>query len=170
MVWDTIWWVALISAVGFWLPQNVIHEGAHAVAARHWGAKIISFWPFPSKKLGYFTFAHVRWQWGERHVDETADGVIAIAPQALNTLLLMVILIFAPRIENQVAFSILFGLAVTNFVDGAYNLSTLYRKRPEKARTDGWRWAVAWYVGDKQGRALVALWQLGFALMLFAPV
>lgn len=170
MVWNTVWWIDLIAALALWLPQNAIHEGAHAVAARHWGGKIIEFWPFPSKKLGYFTFAHVRWQWAEGHPDETADGVVAIAPQALNTLLLMVIFIIEPRISNPVASSILFGWALTNFVDGAYNLSTLYRKRPEVARTDGWRWAVAWKVGDGQGRALVALWQLGFALLLFAPV
>ena len=50
---------ALAWAPFSFLLHNVIHEGAHALVAVATGGKVLSFWPFPSKKIGRFTWAHV---------------------------------------------------------------------------------------------------------------
>ena len=54
--------VALAWAPFSFLLHNIIHEGAHALVARLQGARITAFWPFPGTKLGYFTFAHIKWE------------------------------------------------------------------------------------------------------------
>jgi hypothetical protein len=47
-----------------WIPfsfllHNIIHEAAHGATAIAYGGKILSFWPFPSRRTGYFTWAYV---------------------------------------------------------------------------------------------------------------
>jgi hypothetical protein len=49
-----------------WIPfsvilHNLIHEGAHGLAAILNGGRILYVWPFPSRRLGYFTWAYVEY-------------------------------------------------------------------------------------------------------------
>jgi hypothetical protein len=54
-----IWLIAVIwSAFSFFL-HITIHEAAHAIAALLAKGKVVSFFPFPSSKLGYYTWGHV---------------------------------------------------------------------------------------------------------------
>jgi len=136
----TLWWVILITGVALWIPQNAQHEGAHLLAAKHWGAETVKFWPFPGKMPnGRFAWAHYVYRGGK--FDQTAMGLVSIAPQFTNTVIMSLLLGLRWRFPEMptVAASILAGWYLTNFVDGAYNLSTFYRKVPEEARTDGWR-------------------------------
>jgi len=50
---------ALLWAPFSFLLHNVIHEGAHALVTVAYGGKVTAFFPFPSKRTGYFTWAHV---------------------------------------------------------------------------------------------------------------
>lgn len=50
---------ALIWAPFSFLLHNLIHELAHGLTATWFGARIKSIWPFPSTRLGYFTWAYV---------------------------------------------------------------------------------------------------------------
>ena len=56
-------WITLfIVLIPLWLLQNIVHELSHGLTLKmgwDWDFKI---WPFPSKKLGRFTFAHVTYQ------------------------------------------------------------------------------------------------------------
>lgn len=90
---STTLWIALVTALVLWLPQNAQHEYAHVAAHRHWGAFTWTFTPYPSWKLGYFTWAHMTYlQDPERPLSDMARGACAIAPQALNTVVLSVLL------------------------------------------------------------------------------
>jgi len=50
---------ALLWALPSFLLHNVLHEGAHALMAWFSGCTNIRLYPFPSRKLGYFTWAHM---------------------------------------------------------------------------------------------------------------
>jgi len=50
---------ALLWAPFSFLLHNVIHEGAHSLATLAFGGKVTEFFPFPSKRTGYFTWAYV---------------------------------------------------------------------------------------------------------------
>jgi hypothetical protein len=163
--------LTLLVALALWLPQNAAHEGAHILAARQWGAKLVEFVPWPSKKLGYFTWAHVRWRWENGHPGSIGDALTAIAPQFTNTVVLILCAgLYLVLPESPWGRSILTGWAITNFVDGAYNLSTVWRKRPESARTDGWRFVLAMGVKTSTARVGVLTWWILFGGALFAPI
>lgn len=170
MIWhDTILWLLPILVILWWIPQNVQHEAAHALAAKHWGAEITRFWPFPSWDHGQFqNFAHVRYSFFTS-VDETARGCIAIAPQALNTLVLCLLFTVRGVFDlTPVGNTIVAALAVTNFVDGAVNLATFYRLQP-KAETDGWKFQRLWGFKAWKMRVATVLWHLWFGLFVLIP-
>jgi hypothetical protein len=50
---------ALLWAPFSFLLHNVIHEGAHALITVVYGGRVTAFFPFPSKRTGYFTWAYV---------------------------------------------------------------------------------------------------------------
>jgi hypothetical protein len=166
---NVLFWLVPIVAVALWIPQNCQHEGMHALAARHWGAKITEFVFWPSKKAGYFTWAFVRWTGGS--YDDTARGLISIAPQFANTVILCLILGMRWRFPDMppVAASILAAWFLTNFVDGAYNLSTYYRKVPESPRSDGWSFQSRLQLSPATCRLATVAWHLWFGFHLFLP-
>lgn len=59
----SIEWIVLLVALAWAAPSfllhNLIHEGAHAVVALLFGASSVRIWPFPGKRTGSFTWAHV---------------------------------------------------------------------------------------------------------------
>lgn len=56
--------VALAWALPSFLLHNVIHEGAHALVALAAGCRDVRLWPFPGRKLGYWTWAHMTYETG----------------------------------------------------------------------------------------------------------
>lgn len=164
----TILWLLPLVAVALWLPQNAQHEGMHALAAKHWGATITEMHLFPSRKLGSFAWAYVRWEGGD--YDKTARGLISIAPQFANTVILSLILGLRWRFPDMhpVANTILAGWFTVNFVDGAVNLATFYRPTP-KPSTDGWSFADHLKLSPTVCRVTTVAWHLWFGFHAFIP-
>lgn len=66
--------------------------------------------------------------------------------------------------------SILVGVFIINFVDGAYNLGTYYRPEPEDKRTDGWKFQRDWDFSSLTCRLGAVAWHLWFGAHLLLPV
>ena len=64
--------------VSFFL-HNIIHEGSHALMAKAFGAKDITLWPFPGRRMGgHFTWAHFTFK--GPIVGGVAVAMVSIAP------------------------------------------------------------------------------------------
>jgi hypothetical protein len=171
----TILWLLPVFVLTLWLIQNVSHEGAHALTAIKYGAKIVDFWPFPSTKLGTFTFAHVSWQWGEAGAPSNKGrALISGAPLILNTVLVTVLLasrFLFPEMGAGLA-TFLSAWMLTNYVDGAVSLGTFYRPEPEFKGflTDGWSVKHQLGVPTLWCRVTAVLWHLAFGFLVLIPV
>ena len=171
MIWETLFWLLPILVLVWWIPQNAQHESAHAVAVMHWGGDILRFWPFPGRMSdGHWSWAHVEYRWTNGRPDITADGVVSIAPQFLNTVTLLVLLSISRWDIGLIPNTILCALYITNYIDGAYNLSTFYRKEPEVKRTDGWEFQHCWQIPVWLCRVGTVCWQAFFLVHLLVPV
>lgn len=105
----------LCYALLLWMPQNVIHEGSHALMGRTMGWRIKRFWPFPGCRLGYFTFAHVVFSLPPpRHMTRKRFGLIKIAPIFTNVVLIGWILVVSFRTDLPYWVA---ALALTNAID-----------------------------------------------------
>jgi hypothetical protein len=168
-------WASFVAALIFWLPQNLLHEGAHAMVAKRYGAEITRVWPFPGRMPnGEFAFAHVLWCWTAGTPGTHAQALIAIAPQLSNTLFLIVAVVLMALVGDEMptlVAAILCGLAITNYIDGAVNLSTFYRQEPpdEKKHTDGWRYQLLSRQTIFMLRMLTSCWQVVFLVILLLP-
>lgn len=128
------WIVLLIVLVPLWLLQNVIHELSHGLtlwAGWRWGFKI---WPFPSKKLGRFTFAHVIYHRTEESKDPDNKGwaLIAIMPRITNVVLITLALVPSMLISNKAIAMPFLIFMWTNLIDMCVGLLTSL-KSPNKA-------------------------------------
>jgi hypothetical protein len=172
MLWDItpLWPVAVVALV-LWFWQNVQHEGMHVLVLWHWGAEITGFKPYPTwnsslglcfARMGYRIPAGVGF-------NSTMEGVGFIAPQAANTLILLMLLAVS-RFDLPYGVEVaLAGLYISNFVDGAYNLGTFYRPEPDVKLTDGWSFQRHWGMNKWTCRICTALWHLFFGFNLFTP-
>lgn len=178
MILDGIWWVVLITALALWFVQNIQHEGMHALAARHWGAKITKFRPWPVNEEDKFSllvwkkghsWARLRWEDGE--YDTTGRGLIDIAPQFAATVTLCFIIGVRWRFPDMppVVASILAGWYVTNAVDCGYCIGGLFRKRPENPCSDAWKFVTRMGFSDAAARTAMIAWYLWFGFHLFIP-
>lgn len=80
------WIVCLIAVLPLWFLQNIIHEAAHGLTMwLGWRWKF-SIYPFPSNKLGRFTWAHVTYSSGpdSKEVDDDGKALVAIMPKIVN--------------------------------------------------------------------------------------
>lgn len=73
---------ALAWALPSFLLHNVIHEGSHALVALASGATNVKLWPFPSRRLGYFTWAHFTYDGTLSDVD---SAQVSTAPVSFET-------------------------------------------------------------------------------------
>jgi hypothetical protein len=72
----------IVVAAVLWLPlsfllHNIIHEGAHALAALLLGGGPVTLWPFPGKRTGNFTWAHMTYTKG---LSPRKEALMTIAP------------------------------------------------------------------------------------------
>lgn len=139
-------WVILLAALApFWFLQNVIHELAHGLALRlGWGWKF-TIWPFPSMRLGRFTFAHVLYEptaesttptnqgWGLVSImPKIANGAFFILGTLLSTLLVKV---------SPVAAALCALFAGCNLVDFSVGMAGIFRA--EANDSDIWRFQAS---------------------------
>jgi hypothetical protein len=141
------WIVLLVALVPFWLLQNIIHELAHGLALRlGWGWRF-SIWPFPSMKLGQFTFAHVIYEPTVTAVAPTSKGwgLVSIMPKIVNVVFLIVtaVLATALRTVSPVAAVLCALFASCNLVDFSVGMAGIFRQEPNQS--DIWRFQS--YIG-----------------------
>jgi len=131
-----------VAALLLWLPQNCIHEGAHAVPARLSGLGIDKFWPLPSfKGLAWtkenFRFAYVDYADGVS-LTNSKWSICHIMPVMVNigfcTVCLVVSMLSAPLPDWGAG--ILFGFAINNAVDGINNLRQAVGLNDREVMTD----------------------------------
>lgn len=111
-----------------WIPQNCIHEGAHAVTARLSGMGIDKFWPLPSFmglewRKENFRFAYVMYEGGQS-LSNSKWSICHIMPVYVNiavcVLCVAVSMMTAPLPDYGAG--LLFAFCVNNMLDGVNNL------------------------------------------------
>jgi len=121
--------VLLITIIPFWLLQNIIHELSHGLTLYigwKWDFKI---WPFPSKKLGRFTFAHTEYKrtLKSKEPDNRGWALISIIPKIVNIIFILLCTLFLFLISNNII-SILFLIFLyTNSIDFCVGLLSSLR-------------------------------------------
>lgn len=135
------WIVFLAALIPFWFLQNVIHELAHGLTMwLGWGWKF-KIWPFPSNKLGSFTFAHVLYEptATSRAPSNRGRALVSIMPKIINGIFITIsaaltaILASAPTVV--IALFALF--AACNLIDFSVGMVSIFRKEPNQS--DLWR-------------------------------
>lgn len=132
------WITILISILPLWFLQNIIHELSHGLTAYikfGWG---FSIYPFPSYKLGHFTFAHCKYEFKESALDIGKNGIalLSIMPKIVNIVLIVIAISISYFINSLIVAGILLTFATTNIIDYAVGISTLFRSKP--VETDLW--------------------------------
>jgi hypothetical protein len=132
------WITFLLVIVPIWFLQNVIHELSHGLTIKlgcGWNFKI---WPFPSNKLGRFTFAHTIWEKTASSKDPTDSGwaLIYIMPRLTNIMFMMLSVILLYVCSNTILSMILLVFMWTNFVDFCVGLFSSLKK---PSKSDIWR-------------------------------
>lgn len=137
----THWIVLLIAILPFWLLQNIIHELAHGLALRlGWGWKF-TIWPFPSMKLGRFTFAHVLYEPTETSTTPSSRGwgLVSIMPRIVNGVFFMCSTVLATVLRTicPVAAVLCALFAACNLADFTFGVAGIFRREPNQS--DIWR-------------------------------
>lgn len=141
------WIVLLVAIIPFWLLQNIIHELSHGLALRFgWGWKF-SIYPFPSMKLGRFTFAHVIYEPTATSGTPTNKGwgLVSIMPRIVNGAFFMMAVTLATllRTVSPIAAVLCALFAACNLVDFSVGMAGIFRREPNQS--DIWRFQS--YIG-----------------------
>jgi hypothetical protein len=168
MIWSVTLWLLLVFILALWLPQNVIHEGSHALTAKILGAEDVKLYPYPKfedGKLKHFAWMTYRF---DKAQEEWVYSTISIAPQVANVFIVilcttLLLLVSMPT----VLFTFLLALAITNFIDVIVNTSSVYRKEP--VFNDVWKFIIINKLEPKYFRIGLVLFAVAFLLVLFLP-
>ena len=137
----TIWILLLAALVPFWLLQNIIHELAHGLTMRLGWAWRFRIWPFPSMKLGRFTFAHVVYEPSAASGTPTNKGwaLVSIMPKLVNVafMILGTVLSIVLRPVSMATAGLLVLFAVCNAVDFSVGMTRIFCRNPDEA--DIWK-------------------------------
>lgn len=136
---ETHWIVFLVLLVPFWLLQNIIHELSHGLT-RYFGWKWkFKIWPFPSNKLGRFTWAHVIYEKTAESKELKNEDValVSVMPKIVNAVLIIVAGILSVAFSNSIASIIFLLLAWCNFVDFCVGFVSVFFKEPNES--DMWQ-------------------------------
>lgn len=148
-----------------WIPQNVQHEGMHALAAKSFGAYNIKMRPYPKWEEGkwwpkYWALMSYR---TDGSLSDKQYGLISCAPQLTNTVIMIVVasILFFVTMPTWLTI-LLFAVYVVNFTDGCFNLSSLYKM---EGGNDAWTAIKYFNIKLTAGRAIVTVWNLTFILL-----
>ena len=154
------WITILISVPILWLLQNIIHELSHGLTRKlgwNWDFKI---WPFPSKKLGRFTFAHVNYFKNEnsREISEKGSGLISIMPKISNLIFIFLSGIFLYfQIGPAIFLSILAVFMLCNYIDAMVGTLGIFINSKKDSKSDIWRFQRRLNLDLSKMRVIVAL-------------
>jgi len=172
---NTSWWQMLVWAVLLWMPQNAIHEYSHGLMAKHWKYTIDKVRLYPdlidADKDGKVDRVYFAWvetgKSEDREANPTELGSIDIAPQLVNTLVLtvlfMVRFVFWPEMPLWAA-SFVAVLALHNWIDGSFNMLSIFRKQ---GSNDTWRYMRRWEIPLLPLRNAVLSWSVFWGSALF---
>jgi len=136
-------WIALLISIPIlWLLQNVIHELSHGLIMDigwDWDFKI---WPFPSKKLGRFTFAHIKYFKNKDSRDPSLSGqaLVSVMPKIINLFFILVagtMLFFG--LGNTIYLSILAVFVMCNYIDALVGTQVIFRNSKKDSASDMWK-------------------------------
>lgn len=161
-------WLTLLFILLLWFPMNIQHEGMHGLTAKLFGATEVKLYPFPKfkdGKLQYFAYMTYRL---EEPISSAKRGLIACAPQLTNTIIMTLtgLALLLCNIPGWL-FSLMLALFIVNFIDGAVNLSSLFKREGDN---DAWTALEKFKFKLHQGRAIVIMWyviflNLGFLIL-----
>lgn len=174
--------LAIMAAVALllWPVQNAQHEGAHALMVRLFGADVTKMVLYPTNannefSLAFwesgFTWAHMSWSGGEEFTHRQYAS-ISIAPQMANVIVLELLCITRLVLgddANPWLLSILAGVFLVQYVDGAVNFSTFYKwwiVEDADKTSDGWSFQHHTQVSPWICRAMALIFHLGFGAAL----
>jgi hypothetical protein len=165
----TAFWIAvLVSIIPLWLLQNVIHELAHGLTMYFGWKWNFSIYPFPSKKLGRFTFAHCTYERTEnsKDLDEKGRALVSIMPKIVNAVFIILAQIIAVATTSlPILSAILLVFAWCNYIDFTVGICTLFRSEP-KETADLWRFQSYLNIPVNQMRMMA----IGLLVYLAVPM
>jgi len=136
-------WIAiLISIPILWLLQNIIHELSHGLTRKvgwDWDFKI---WPFPSNRLGRFTFAHVKYSRNSysEEINNKGMALVSIMPKFSNLIFILIsgtLLYF--HIGPAILLSILAVFTLCNYIDAMVGTLGIFINSKKDSKSDIWR-------------------------------
>lgn len=148
----------IITAFILWIPQTILHELSHVISAKKFGAKDIKISLFP--KWGkeslipkYFSFITYN---ASKEISNGDRALIACSPQIINSIIMTTILFSNLIIPMKSVFGcILFSFYLTNFIDGSFNLLSIFKN---SGNNDIWKFTKSLGIGIKPARVIVILW------------
>lgn len=136
------WIIFLISIIPFWLLQNVIHELSHGLTIFFGWKWKFNVWPFPSKRLGRFTFANVVYMPTSESLPlEKKDwALVSIMPKIVNGIFIIFSSILAVFLHHvsMTATLLLSLFSWCNLIDYCFGMSSIFRSEPNE--TDIWKY------------------------------
>lgn len=135
------WISILISIPILWFLQNIIHELSHGLTMKlgwNWDFKI---WPFPSKRLGRFSFACVKYFRNEnsRDISDEGNTLVSIMPRISNILFIFIsgtLLYF--HIGPAILLSILSVFIICNYIDTMVGTLGILINSKKDSKSDIW--------------------------------
>jgi len=133
------WMVAFAALLPMWLLQNTLRELSRGITiwiGWRWKFKIF---PFPSTRLGRFTWAHVVYEPtpASAELEEADRGLVSIMPKVVNTAAVMASAIAAVFLSGvPVALVLVLMFGIFNLVDFVAGFFSIFRDVPN---TDIWR-------------------------------
>ncbi len=157
----------LLFVLLLWFPQNVQHEGMHAIAVKMFGAYDIKLRPYPKWEKGkwwpkYFALMTYKI---DKKMEDWQSGLFSSAPQITNTVIMSVVIFILLFSSLPVWLtSLLFAIFIVNFIDGGANLGSLIIRK-EGYSNDAWDAIKDFKISTNTGRVLVVVWYTVFAAL-----
>lgn len=162
---NAFWITVIASVLPFWLLQNIIHELSHGLTACVGWKWKFSIYPFPSMKLGRFSFAHCLYfpDANSKTFSKKGFGIISIMPKIVN-IIFMIMCAFVGIIypDNQIVLALMAVFSCCNFIDFVFGMSSVFRLTPNKS--DLWRFIESFNLNICFARVVTALSMILFLI------
>lgn len=153
----------IVWAGASFLVHNLIHEGAHALVAVLGRANPVKLWPFPGRRLGYFTWAYMSYT---GPLSASAARWIDVAPVIAETVWLVAFLALSFFVGGWWRFFVTLEMLYA-LIDMTTWVLGWWTKRPH-TDAEGLRRLFGW--STAKARALSFLLLVPMALAILAVV